>query len=214
MACTPEGETWMPRLRSSRAARTLPISGRSFASASAAVLAERVTDMENYDSTTRQRRRRAAPAVQGSVVLRLVVARIGAALEVGGHVDVPAALVARELRIRTQRTRAARPRRGRRRRSQQAGGRNAVFDPIDHRREGIDRACPWTTAAVIDAGQQEEAREAPRCLEVVFAAAHGAVHVGAPVYPVLRLEWAGALRLPDQQLAAARLERRQVGGVD
>src|SRR5213596_681550 len=111
MACTPEGETWMPRLRSSRAGRTLPIAGRSCASA--AVLAERVTDMENYDSTTRQRRRRAAPAVQGSVVLRLVVARIGAALEVGGHVDVPAALVARELRIRTQRTRAARPRRGR-----------------------------------------------------------------------------------------------------
>jgi hypothetical protein len=51
MACTAEGDKRMPRLRNSRAARTFPISGRSFASASAAFLADRaILVMAKHDS--------------------------------------------------------------------------------------------------------------------------------------------------------------------
>jgi hypothetical protein len=46
MRCTADGDKRMPRLRSSRAARTLPSSGRFVASARTAAFAERAALMQ------------------------------------------------------------------------------------------------------------------------------------------------------------------------
>src|SRR5512147_3047513 len=127
MACTAEGERWMPRACSSRAARTFPISGRSCASARAALSADRATPLW--------------PVVVLPVfVVRIPVAAIlvDAALEARGIVDATRALVVGVRRIGAEGPGAPGPGGGGRRRREDALRGVAVLDPVDDRGEGIE----------------------------------------------------------------------------
>src|SRR4051812_19290921 len=147
MEWTAEADRWTPRSRSSRAARTLPISGRSRARASAAFLAFRAAlDMAPNDTLV-------AVAVP-------FVSPVDVALEAVGELDAAGSLVLRVCRIRTERSRASGERRaGRRRRAKDGGRRIAVLHPVDQRRESVDAARARAAAAMVDARQHEQARE-------------------------------------------------------
>src|SRR3954470_1525374 len=201
MRCTLEGETRIPRARSSRATRTLPHSGRSFASASTAARAARALAVVL---------RSAAFAVVVLVVVVLViVVAVSAANEVRFRLDAAAARVVCVLRIRTERARTARERVARERvlsggagsRADDTLRRDAVLHPVHERRERIDQARRRSAAAVVGARHEKEARELLRLLEV-FPAMHRVIHLGVPVHHVLRRERSAGLRLPDDQLAA------------
>src|SRR4051812_28272705 len=96
MRCTLEGETRMPRARSSRATRTLPHSGRSLASARTA---------ERAAFAARVARRSAVLFIL-PVIAIVIVVTIGAADEIRFRLDAAAPRVVRVLRIRAERARA------------------------------------------------------------------------------------------------------------
>src|SRR4051794_20641398 len=131
MRCTLDGDIRRPRARSSRATRTLPHSGRSFASASTAARALAVV-----------LRSAAFAVVVLVVVVVVIVVAVSAANEVRFRLDAAAARVVRVLRIRTERTRAARERVARERvlsggagsRADDALRRHAVLHPVHERR--------------------------------------------------------------------------------
>src|SRR4051812_6848786 len=147
MECTAEADRWTPRSRSSRAARTLPISGRSLARASAAFLAFLTAlDMAPNDTLV-------AVAVP-------FVSPVDVALEAVGELDAARSLVPRVRRIRTQRSRSSGERRaGGWSGAKSRGRRIAALHPADQRRESVEAAGARPAAAVVDARQHEQARE-------------------------------------------------------
>src|SRR3954469_419851 len=166
MRCTLEGETRMPRARSSRATRTLPHSGRSLASARTA---------ERAAFAARVARRSAVVFIL--LVIAIVIVARGAADEIRFGVDVTAARVVRVLRIRAERARTARERvASGRSRADDALRRDAVLHPVHERREGGARARRRPPAAVVGARHQEEPREVLRLLEILTAF-HAVIHL-------------------------------------